>query len=127
MEKKYYSYLSGFLKDAKKERIIFELQSKKKRKNAFSKITVFSECFNDSHIFCDLSHLTDISALEKLNQMFGNISCYDLAYDNITTLSDAYIRAVNSYMVDVLIIDENTIVYVGECEFGASYKYILKK
>ena len=127
MERKYYSYLSGFLNDIKRERILFELQSKTKKEIAFSKITAFSECFNDNYIFYDLSHLTDISALEKLKQMFGNISCYDLAYDNIAPLSDVYIRAVNSYMVDVLIIDENTVIYIGECEFGASHKYILKK
>ncbi len=127
MEKKYYSFLSGFLDDAKRERILFELQSKKKRENAFSKITVFSECFDEGQIFCDLSHFTDTDAIEKLNQLFKNISCYDLVYNEIVSLNLAYTRAVNSYMVDVLIVDENTIIYVGECEYGASPKYILKK
>ena len=87
----------------------------------------FSDCFNDKHIFCDLSHLTDSDAIERLKQLFGNISCYDLVYDCLASLSDAYIRAVNSYMVDILIIDENSIIYIGECEHGASSKYILKK
>ena len=127
MKIKYYSYLANFLNEAKRERILFELQSKKKRENAFSKMTVFSECFNENHIFCDLSHLEDSSALEKIMQTLGNIACFDLARDEIAPVSDAYIRAVNSYTVDVLIVDENTIIYIGECGFGASPKYILKK
>ena len=98
MKTKYYSYLANFLNEAKRERILFELQSKKKRENAFSKI----------------------------KQIVGNSSCYDLLYDEIIQLKDAYIRAINSYMADVLIVDENTIIYIGECELGASPKYILK-
>jgi len=127
MKTKYYSYLANFLNETKRERILFELQSKKKKENAFSKFTVFSECFHEKQIFCDLSRLEDPAALKKINQMFGDTSCYDLLYDEVTTLSNAYIRAVNSYLVNVLIIDENTMIYVGECELGASSKYILKK
>ena len=126
MKTKYYSYLANFLNEAKRERILFELQSKKKRENAFSKITVFSECFNDNHIFCDLSHVENEVAFSKIKQIVGNSSCYDLRYEEINQLKDAYIRAINSYMADVLIVDENTIIYIGECELGASPKYILK-
>ena len=106
---------------------MFELQSKKKRENAFSKMSVFSECFNDNHIFCDLSYVENEAAFSKIKQIAGNSSCYDLLYDEIISLRDAYIRAVNSYMVDVLILDEHTVVYIGECELGASSKFILKK
>ena len=114
------------MNDTKRERILFELQSKKKRENALSKITVFSECFNENHIFCDLSHLQEIEALKKIKQTLGDITCFDLVCDEIAPVSHAYIRAINSYMVDVLIVDENTIIYIGECEFGSSSKYILK-
>ena len=126
MKENYYSILAKFLNDTKRERILFELQSKKKRENAFSKLTVFSECFENNHIFCDLTRLEETEALQKIKQTVGNISCFDLVYDEFVPLSDAYIRAVNSYMVDVLIVNETTIIYIGECELGASPKYILK-
>lgn len=41
--------------------------------------------------------------LQKINQTFGDIACYDLLYDEVTSLSNAYIRAVDSYTVNVLI------------------------
>lgn len=78
-------------------------------------------------VFCDLSHVENEVAFSKIKQIVGNSSCYDLLYDEIISLKDAYIRAVKSYMVDVLIVDEHTLVYIGECELGASPKIILKK
>ena len=73
MKTKYYSYLAKFLNEAKRERILFELQSKKKRENAFSKITVFSEYFNDKHssyyqtIFKDFTMTLDINLDSQKN------------------------------------------------------------
>ena len=61
-------YLGNFLNDTKRERILFELHSKKKKEIALSKITAFSECFKDNNMFCDLTHFQEREALQKLEQ-----------------------------------------------------------
>ena len=50
-----------------------------------------------------------------------------MVYGEIVSVKDAYARAVHSYMLNILIVDENTVIYIGECSYGASEKYILKK
>ena len=127
MDQNYYSALAGFLNDTKRERILYELQSKKKKEMALSKMTDFSGCFNVKDIAVDLSRLEVKEAVERIEVSNQSKLCFDLVYAEIVPVKDAYIRAVNSYMVDVLIVDENTIIYIGECSYGASEKYILKK
>ena len=50
MSDKYYNFLAEFMLPEKRERIIFELTSKKKRDNAFDKMTAFQDCFNSKYI-----------------------------------------------------------------------------
>jgi len=127
MREKYLAYLSGFLNKLKTDRIICELNSKSKRQSAFSKIADFKNTFDKSCVFTELSHLEYDKAIKLIEKCAGKIECYDLAYDEIVPIETAYQRAVDSYMPNVLIVSENTIIYIGECEFGASEKYILKK
>ena len=96
MKEKYYSILAKFLNDTKRERILFELQSKKKRENAFSKLTVFSECFENNHIFCDLTRLEETEALQKIKQTVGKTSG-DLVADQIV-LETAAAAVRQSYL-----------------------------
>ena len=127
MENKYLMVLSTFIQKEKRERILFELKSTKKRETAFSKLSNFSEFFNEKNISIDLSHLEVESAIKIINNSVSNTNCFDLAYNEICSISKAYERAVSSYMFNALIIDEQTIVYIGEVEFGSSEKYILKR
>ena len=53
MENKYLMILSVFIKKEKRERILFELKSTKKRETAFSKMSNFSQCFNEKNISID--------------------------------------------------------------------------
>ena len=117
----------SFLNDIKKDRILHELSLNKKRENAFSKMTIFSNCFFVENIAHNLTHLEDSDALQIISNNVKEKYCYDLRHDEVLSIKDAYIRAVNSYMVNVLIVNENTIIYVGDCSYGASEKYILKK
>ena len=127
MENNYLMVLSTFIQKEKRERILFELKSTKKRETAFSKLSNFSEFFNEKNISIDLSHLEVESAIKIINNSVSNTNCFDLAYNEICSISKAYERAVSSYMFNALIIDEQTIVYIGEVEFGSSEKYILKR
>lgn len=127
MENKYLMVLSTFIQKEKRERILFELKSTKKRETAFSKMSNFSECFDKKNISIDLSHLEVESAIKITKNSVRSTNCFDLAYNEVCSISKAYKRAVSSCMFNALIIDEQTIVYIGEVEFGASEKYILKK
>ena len=127
MENKYLMVLSTFIQKEKRERIVFELKSTKKRETAFSKMSNFSECFNEKSISIDLSHLEVESAIKIIKNSVISTNCFDLVYNEVCSISKAYERAVSSCMFNALIIDEQTIVYIGEVEFGASEKYILKR
>ena len=119
--------LSTFIQKLKRERILFELQSTTKREIAFSKMSNFSVCFNEKDISIDLSHLEVESAIKTIKNSVSSTNCFDLVYNEVCPISKAYARAVSSCMFNALIIDEQTIVYIGEVAFGASEKYILKR
>lgn len=127
MEKEYLEILSAFINKIKRERILFELQSEQKRERAFSKLSNFSECFNEKEISLDLSHLEEEQAIQAIERTIDKKDCFDLVYNEICPITKAYQRAVDSYMFDALIVDEHTVIYIGECEYGASEKYILRK
>lgn len=127
MEKEYLEILSAFINKIKRERILFELQSEQKRERAFSKLSNFSECFNEKEISLDLSHLEEEQAIKTIEKTIGKKDCFDLVYNEICPITKAYQRAVDSYMFDALIVDEHTVIYIGECVYGASDKYILRK
>jgi hypothetical protein len=127
METKYYKFLSNFIVKSKRERLIYELQSEKKRENAFSKMTNFLDCFNSEDIIVDLTHFQDDIAIKRIEEVVSDKDCFDIANRERNLLKSAYLRAVNSYMCNVLVVDEHTIIYIGECEIGASEKYILRK
>ena len=127
MKDLYLSYLSRFIHKIKRDRILFELNSPTKKENAFSKFSNFSTCFDKNDIIAYLTHLESKDAFHKIKQITDKKSCFDLVYEEICDIETAYERAVCSCMFDALIIDETTIVYIGEQEDGASDKYILKK
>ena len=127
METKYYKFLSNFIVKSKRERLIYELQSEKKRENAFSKMTNFLDCFHSKDIIVDLTHFQDDIAIKRIEEVVSNKECFDIVNGERNLLKSAYLRAVNSYTCNVLVVDEHTIIYIGECEIGASEKYVLRK
>ena len=127
METKYYKFLSNFIVKSKRERLIYELQSEKKRENAFSKMNNFLDCFHSKDIIVDLTRFQDDIAIKRIEEVVSDKECFDVANRERNLLKSAYLKAVNSYMCNVLVVDEHTIIYIGESEIGASEKYILRK
>ena len=78
METKYYKFLSNFIVKSKRERLIYELQSEKKRENAFSKMTNFLDCFNSEDIIVDLTHFQDDIAIKRIEEVVSNKECFDI-------------------------------------------------
>ena len=122
----YLEILKQFLKKEKADRIVFELRSKKKRSDAFSKLTQFYNYFRSDLITVDFSKKTDDDVVALLNKEFEQKKCFNLEDNQEEDLTSAVLKAINSYMCNVLIIDESCIIYIGEVEYGPSNKYILR-
>ena len=122
----YLEILKQFLKKEKADRIVFELRSKKKRSDAFSKLTQFDNYFRSGLITVDFSKKTDDDVVALLNKEFEQKKCFNLEDNQEEDLTSAVLKAINSYMCNILIIDESCIIYIGEAEYGPSNKYILQ-
>ena len=110
------SFVDNFIKDIYKERILFELSSNKpnKREKAFTKLLDYKEYFNSDIEKIDLTHLMDEEILKVINAKYNAKECYSLKYDKKLQLEKAVINTLKSYMLDILIIDEKNIIYIGE-------------
>ena len=110
------SFVDNFIKDIYKERILFELSSNKpnKREKAFTKLLDYKEYFNSDIEKIDLTHLMDEEILKVINAKYNLKECYSLKYNKKLQLEKAVINTINSYMLDILIIDEENIIYIGE-------------
>lgn len=125
------SFVENFIKDIYKERILFELCSNKpnKREKSFTKLLDYKEYFNSDIEKIDLTHLMDEEILKVINAKYNAKECYRLKYDKKLQLEKVVINTLKSYMLDILIIDEKNIIYIGEAgdhnEGGmASIKFI---
>ena len=110
------SFVENFIKDIYKERILFELSSNKpnKREKAFTKLLDYKEYFNSDIEKIDLTHLMDEEILKVINAKYNLKECYSLKYNKKSQLEKAVINTINSQMLDILIIDEKNIIYIGE-------------
>ena len=110
------SFVDNFIKDIYKERILFELSSNKpnKREKVFTKLLDYKEYFNSDIEKIDLTHLMDEEILKVINAKYNLKECYSLKYNKKSQLEKAVINTINSQMLDILIIDEKNIIYIGE-------------
>lgn len=110
------SFVDNFINDIYKERILFELSSNKpnKREKAFTKLLDYKEYFNSDIEKIDLIHLMDEEILKVIHTKYNAKECYSLKYDKKLQLEKAVINTLNSYMLDILIIDDKNIIYIGE-------------
>ena len=110
------SFVDNFIKDIYKERILFELSSSKpnKKEKAFTKLLDYKEYFNSDIEKIDLTHLMDEEILKVINAKYNLKECYSLKYNKKSQLEKAVINTINSQMLDILIIDEKNIIYIGE-------------
>ena len=124
-------FVENFIKDKYKERILYELSSKKpdKKERAFTKLLEYDEYLRNDVSKIDLSHLTKEEIASVISNRFKNKYCYSLKFNCKVELVKGVINTINSYMLDILVIDENNIIYIGEVEHhkdggNASVKYI---
>ena len=110
------SFVENFIKDIYKERILFELSSNNpiKREKAFTKLLDYKEYFNSDIEKIDLTNLMDEEILKVISAKYNLKECYSLKYNKKLQLEKAVINTINSYMLDILIIDEKNIIYIGE-------------
>lgn len=128
------AFIENFIKNKYKERILYELNSDKseKREKAFTKLLEYEEFFKNDFKKIDLSHLNVDEILNIINNSYYNKSCYSLRYDCELKLDKAIIDQINRCILDILIIDEKNIVYIGEVYHNkdggtASSKFIAYK
>ena len=125
------TFVENFIKDKYKERILYELSSKKldKKEKAFTKLLEYDEYLRNDVSKIDLSHLIDEDIVSVISNRFKNKYCYSLKFDCEVELVKGVINTINSYMLDILIVDDKNIIYIGEVEHhkdggNASAKYI---
>ena len=85
-----------------------------KREKAFTKLLDCKEYFNSDIEKIDLTHLMDEEILKVINAKYNLKECYSLKYNKKLQLEKAVINTINSQMLDILIIDEKNIIYIGE-------------
>ena len=98
--------LKPFLTKNKAERIIYELNSKNKKEDAFTKLNDFELFFNLKNNIVDLTHLTGDEALKIISNIISEKYCLNLRSGNVEKIIDAYINSINSYMCNILLINE---------------------
>lgn|SRR5690554_20215 len=128
-------FVKNFIMKDYQKRLIFELLSSKeeKRNRAFYKLShVYQECLNIKYIDEDISHLEIDEAIEIIKKKIKEEMGYSIALRELRLIEEAYSSGVYSGMVDVIVINENVAIYIGEIYANidgknASPKYILKK
>ena len=110
------TFIKNFIKEKYQERILFELTSNKpnKRDKAFQKLLDYKECFKYQIKKYDLTHKTAEEIIEIINSKFDTNECYSLKYERKYNLNKAIINTINSCTLDILIIDDKNIIYIGE-------------
>lgn len=111
------TFVNCFIKNQYKERILFELKSNKddKREKAFVKLLDYEGYFKKEVKKIYLSNLTDEEIIKIVKSRYINKDCYSLRYNKkLQLLEKAVIDTINSCILDILIVDEKNIIYIGE-------------
>ena len=126
--------VNNFIKQQYRERILYELKSNKvnKKEKAFTKLLDYNENFLPTLSKLDLSHQNDEEIISILNAKVKSDNGYSLKWQVNKYLVRSVIDAINSYSLDIILVDENMIVYIGEVyhnkdSSNASAKFLLYK
>ena len=109
-------FVNNFIKPQYRERLLYELKSIKtnKREKAFIKLLDYNEFFLETLSKIDLSHKTDQEIIRVLKTYVKLENGYSLKWQTNKDLIKAVINAINSYSLDIILVDEKLIVYIGE-------------
>lgn len=127
-------FVRSFVNKSLQDRILFELFSKNeiKRRKGLYKLTNYMQSINMKYVVEDISNLEDSEAIKIIKRQIQEDKGYSLVCKKNKPIEEAYISGVNSCMVEVIVINENTAIYIGELYSNydaktASKKLILKK
>ncbi len=109
-------FVNNFIKPQYRERLLYELKSIKtnKREKAFIKLLDYNEYFLETLSKIDLSHKTDQEIIRILKTDVKLDNGYSLKWQTNKDLIKTVINAINSYSLDIILVDENMIIYLGE-------------
>ena len=109
-------FVNNFIKPQYRERLLYELKSIKtnKREKAFIKLLDYNEFFLETLSKIDLSHKTDQEIIRVLKTYVKLENGYSLKWQTNKDLIKAVINAINSYLLDIILVDENMMIYIGE-------------
>jgi len=125
-------FAKTFLQKRIQNRIIFELESDKKRKTAIYRFChTTDDIVKPQFVLYKTKKLTNNDILQIINELITETSCYiicsfDEAIDGTkTTILNALLHCIGHGMPSIIIIGEQIAIIETEQEQGASYKYIL--
>ena len=109
-------FVNNFIKPQYRERLLYELKSIKtnKREKAFIKLLDYNEYFLETLSKIDLSHKTDQEIIRILKTDVKLDNGYSLKWQTNKDLIKTVIDAINSYSPDIILVDENIMIYLGE-------------
>lgn len=126
-------FVKNFIQNRLQERIIYELNSKKKRLNAISRFCHNTlDIINQDAIFLQSNKITTnqtIKSIESLTSSnFGYVISYDSDIDKqIFSIESSIEEVFYRGMAQIIIFDKNICLIKEEQVFGSPMKYILKK
>lgn len=106
------NFLNNFIKPQYRERLLYELKSSKtnKRDKAFTKLLDYNEYFLENLSKIDLSHKSEQEIINVIKNQVKLENGYSLKYQANRNLIKAVIYAINSYSLDIILVDEKLIV-----------------
>ena len=109
-------FVNNFIKPQYRERLLYELKSIKtnKREKAFIKLLDYNEFFLETLFKIDLSHKTDQEIIRVLKTYVKLENGYSLKWQTNKDLIKAVINTINSYSLDIILVDENMMIYIGK-------------
>jgi len=109
-------FLNNFIKPQYRERLLYELKSSKKNKRdkAFTKLLDYNEFFLENLSKIDLTHISDQEIISIIKNQVKLENGYSLKSHANKNLINAVIDAINSYSLDIILVNEKLIVYIGE-------------
>ena len=110
------NFLNNFIKPQYCEWLLYELKSNKtnKRDKAFTKLLDYNEYFLENLSKIDLTHKSDQEIISIIKNQVKLENGYSLKWQANKNLINAVIDAINSYSLDIILVDEKLIVYIGE-------------
>lgn len=126
-------FVKNFIQKRLQERIIYELNSKKKRLNAVSRFCHNTlDTINKDIIFLKSNNITVNNTIKNVksltNSNFGYIISYDSDIDKqIFSIENSIEEVFYRGMAQIIIFDENICFIKEEQEFHSPMKYILKR